>query len=647
MMSKILKHFKNNRQDNKKQETQESDNLIKKALIGTAGGLGTTIIMDAIMILIVVVVVVLVIAAPLLTAYEIIDKAKSGIKNVLSDISSVFKSSGSGNFKEFLEEYKSKIDAMNMSSNEQVDEILKEYIKQLSPVYMEYKEKNIELDIPLITSTVFYKTDMLEYAFDTDETEEEKTEPRTFTQAEMMILQIRFGDIEELAENMISDGKVDEEKYKNYLIETYIPERFNEAYDSEDDIKKIAEEIIEESKEISLPDENIDGNTLVYEECSEVCTTDNKCYPLEEFVVRVVDHESGGFIGLTKNYAEEWKAQAVAARTYTIFNTNMCKKPIQTGIKIEILDPSAARSQHDKIKEAIESTSGEIMTIDGKVALAAWDSFYKGNNYHCDEEYCYATYDKVGLTWDSGKQQEIKSYKKWESYYAGGHGKGLSQYGAAYLADIGWNYKDILKYYYADNITITKLRSINTSSFAEGLLFPVGVNSKTGQCVSAGNYYSGGSYHGAVDIASSNMGYYGEHVDLPVIASVGGQIYAIEKNQWCTNNQYVNSDTRLPIVAGCQGNNISILVDDKDSKWYGYRFIYYHLDSVAENLNYGDRVEAGQFLGIMGSTGNSTGEHLHFGIKDPLWKDVNNYPIQDIVTKMISNYCANNIDKGD
>ena len=35
-----------------------------------------------------------------------------------------------------------------------------------------------------------------------------------------------------------------------------------------------------------------------------------------------------------------------------------------------------------------------------------------------------------------------------------GHGVGMSQYGANYLANKGYNYQDILKYYY-QNIEIT------------------------------------------------------------------------------------------------------------------------------------------------------------------------------------------------
>lgn len=54
----------------------------------------------------------------------------------------------------------------------------------------------------------------------------------------------------------------------------------------------------------------------------------------------------------------------------------------------------------------------------------------------------------------------------------------------------------------------------------------------------------------------------------------------------------------------------------------GIYYYYAHLDSYAENIKTGDRVQAGQFLGFMGNTGYSKVEgtkgkfdvHLHFGI---------------------------------
>lgn len=60
---------------------------------------------------------------------------------------------------------------------------------------------------------------------------------------------------------------------------------------------------------------------------------------------------------------------------------------------------------------------------------------------------------------------------------------------------------------------------------------------------------------------------------------------------------------------GGYGNTIIIRNDD------GYYCLYGHLNSYASNLKPGDRVKAGQQIGIVGSTGNSTGNHLHFEVR--------------------------------
>lgn len=41
---------------------------------------------------------------------------------------------------------------------------------------------------------------------------------------------------------------------------------------------------------------------------------------------------------------------------------------------------------------------------------------------------------------------------------------------------------------------------------------------------------------------------------------------------------------------------------------------YLHLNSINSNINIGTIVEKGQVLGYMGSTGNSTGVHLHIDV---------------------------------
>lgn len=88
-------------------------------------------------------------------------------------------------------------------------------------------------------------------------------------------------------------------------------------------------------------------------------------------------------------------------------------------------------------------------------------------------------------------------------------------------------------------------------------------------------------YHMALDIANNAM--------PPVLAADGGTV----------------------IYAGCvsYGYGCSIIVDHGN----GYQTLYAHLSSY--NVEPGDVVSQGSQIGVMGSTGRSTGIHLHFEIR--------------------------------
>jgi murein DD-endopeptidase MepM/ murein hydrolase activator NlpD len=88
-------------------------------------------------------------------------------------------------------------------------------------------------------------------------------------------------------------------------------------------------------------------------------------------------------------------------------------------------------------------------------------------------------------------------------------------------------------------------------------------------------------YHMAYDIASNSL--------PPIIASDKGTV----------------------IYAGCipTGYGCHVMVDHGN----GYQTLYGHMSVISVNV--GQVVDQGQQLGIMGSTGNSTGPHCHFEIR--------------------------------
>lgn len=75
------------------------------------------------------------------------------------------------------------------------------------------------------------------------------------------------------------------------------------------------------------------------------------------------------------------------------------------------------------------------------------------------------------------------------------------------------------------------------------------------------------------------------------------------------------------------GNGVVI----KDSE--GNSYIYGHLNKV-EVQGPGQHVYTGQEIGLSGNTGNSSGPHLHFGIKDPSGHFVDPTPMGEHVANM-------------
>jgi hypothetical protein len=72
---------------------------------------------------------------------------------------------------------------------------------------------------------------------------------------------------------------------------------------------------------------------------------------------------------------------------------------------------------------------------------------------------------------------------------------------------------------------------------------------------------------------------------------------------------------------GLIGKGLSVKMPD------GTRAIYGHLNEVKAHV--GDHVNAGDVLGNSGSTGNSTGPHLHFSLRNPDGTFIDPTPIAD------------------
>ena len=103
-----------------------------------------------------------------------------------------------------------------------------------------------------------------------------------------------------------------------------------------------------------------------------------------------------------------------------------------------------------------------------------------------------------------------------------------------------------------------------------------------------------GTQHNGVDISAG----YGSNV----VAVQGGTVYEVCTS--CTHNWGKNYSCGC---GGGYGNYVKVRHENGDT------VVYAHLGSLASGIKVGSVVTSGQKLGVVGSTGHSTGAHLHFG----------------------------------
>jgi len=78
--------------------------------------------------------------------------------------------------------------------------------------------------------------------------------------------------------------------------------------------------------------------------------------------------------------------------------------------------------------------------------------------------------------------------------------------------------------------------------------------------------------------------------------------------------------TGAPVVAAASGTVVSATFDSTNGQMVrlrhpsGYESYYLHLSGFAAGVRSGARVEQGQTIGFVGSTGLATGPHLHYGL---------------------------------
>ena len=141
------------------------------------------------------------------------------------------------------------------------------------------------------------------------------------------------------------------------------------------------------------------------------------------------------------------------------------------------------------------------------------------------------------------------------------------------------------------------------------------------------------------------MSKYITNLPLNNIFSVTACYKQINKKLWATYHKGIDLVGSTDIFSVCDGT-VKVVGWDKNG-WGRYvtvepqgypdiRFIFAHLEKNGVKVKVGDKVTRTTLIGKMGSTGNSTGKHLHLEMRYKN-KDVDVYKHMNIPNKVASN----------
>lgn len=165
---------------------------------------------------------------------------------------------------------------------------------------------------------------------------------------------------------------------------------------------------------------------------------------------------------------------------------------------------------------------------------------------------------------------------------------------------------EIIEAFYGEEYMSTG-SSIDYSALPDGEFgWPVPANTVVSALFGYTSWY--GSNHGGIDIwAVDNAGTpsasFGLTKKIDIVAAQKGKV-VIAFNGGCADGNRVSQS-----CGGGYGNYVKIQHDNN------YATIYGHLSPGTIAVSVGQEVTAGQYLGKMGSSGNSSGTHLHYEIQ--------------------------------
>ncbi len=153
---------------------------------------------------------------------------------------------------------------------------------------------------------------------------------------------------------------------------------------------------------------------------------------------------------------------------------------------------------------------------------------------------------------------------------------------------------------------------VSAATSSDGYVWPIDVSSA--RSVYTSDFFDA---HPAIDIAAS--------VGTPVVAAKGGSVF-------CASTASTSASHKCS-RCGFTGAGYHVVIKQTDGKYA----MYAHLSSVSVSTD--ASIATGKKIGAVGSTGISTGAHLHFGIYNPNSDGSINYYSYTEPLKVLTPFC--------
>ncbi len=519
--------------------------------------------------------------------------------------------------------------------SEQYEGEQKKFFEKLEKLEEDYENCGAQLNTKLILSTVFFDGGSLSTYKDERAYEEDEEDPDTGEKIENLDdetdSEYEEGKkrLDKLAKNMVSGSKYtsctyDEEGYFEYLKEDggYIDKYLSEYINYDGDVEAQKEAIIEEIKyKVNL------YNYLMNEEDEDYCITStgtdcsytingqtvsnikvelincNATSKSNSEVLLTLDFEDyikGVVYAETDGYPiEAQKAQAVAARSFALTRQNaMCPgnpDDCFVGYNSSTNTIRMRACENDQVycdwrNGCSRNGSGNVTTY--TQGTPGWKSGMSGDELTQFE----AAMDEVAgqVLVDSNNEIYYTNYTQ---------GSGQNQWRDTVNAG-GDYYEALLGYYGTDKDVISNCQQSSTQ-------VAIGI--------------PGSTHMPILEYTRISQNYSGGHDGIDYAAPEGTSIYAIADGVV----------DRAQDLTYSYGKWVRIRHDIDGDGNVDYYTIYAHMSERL--VNEGDTVNGGQEIGKVGSTGNSSGNHLHFEMRDGNNNVIDPNPILESIQSGTSN----------